>query len=117
VTLGVGLVTEEGACLLVDSSRRIYKADGTTEDAIVDDKMMFAEAPDGSGCSVVAVHSGGSPITRRPKSLPDDGGDFDVAASNVWGALTNVKWADYVPLSERSSMHEVLGCGGAPGSR
>jgi hypothetical protein len=115
VTLGIGVICEEGACLLVDSSRRIYKADGTTEDAIVDDKMMCAEAATDLDVRLVAVHSGGSPITRRPKSLPDNLGNVFTAAEDVWKSLTNVRWANCVPLLERSSTHEALVCGGVAG--
>jgi len=39
VTLGVGVATEEGACLIVDSGRAVYRKDGTIQDVIVDDKL------------------------------------------------------------------------------
>jgi hypothetical protein len=104
-------VVEEGACLLIDSSRRIYKSDGGAEDTIVSDKLLLVDPANDSDVRLAAAHSGPSPVVRRPRPLPDDGGDFFTAAENVWATLSRVRWANYVPMAERTFEHEALVCG------
>ncbi len=115
MTLALGVSCPEGAVVCVDSARGVHYADGSTTTRIVDDKMLFVEPASNRDVRLVAVHAGPSPETRKAKRLPDDLGDVFTAAETVWKSLTNVRWANYVPLSERSSMHEALVCGGVAG--
>jgi len=113
MTLGTGVVVRDGACLVVDSSRLVYKPDGTMDNTIVDDKMLFNESDE---LQMVAVHSGPSPVVRLPKALPDHHGDFRLACSGVWVALAeSIKWAPFVTAERRTDSHSVLIAGGRIG--
>src|SRR5438128_1868978 len=101
--------------MIVDSGRAVYRKDGTIEDLIVDDKLLLTEPHTSRDLRLAVVFAGPGPAVMRPTPLPDDHGDFDLAAANIWNALTRGKWADHVPAAERTFEHELLVCGGEPG--
>lgn len=117
MTLGIGVVVEPGAIVLTDSCLVLHQPDGSTREVIVDDKLLMAEAATDHDVRLVVVHSGPSPRVQRPRPLPDDGGDFEVAAANVWRELTNLEWADWVLAEHRCDDHDALIAGSVRGQR
>lgn len=115
MTLGTGVVVAEGAVLVVDSSRTVYREDGSIEEEVVPDKLLLVEPQTDHDLRLAVCHSGPSPVARKPKALPDDGGDFFTASENIWKTLTHVRWADFVAAEHRSSVHEVIIAGGKRG--
>src|SRR5437867_12140308 len=97
--------------MVVDSGRVIYRENGSIEDVIVDDKLLLTEPRTSRDLRLAAVFAGPGPSGMRPTPLPDDHGDCDLAAANIWNAWTRGTWAACVPTSERTVEHAGLVCG------